>query len=269
MQYEELYRESLENPEAFWGRAAEQVHWDRKWDSVLDVSNLPFVKWFSGAVLNTCYNAVDYHVQHGRGSQNAIVYDSPVTDTIRRFTYAELKERVSRIAGFLTELGVKKGETVLIYMPMIPETLMAMLACARIGAIHSVVFGGFAPRELAIRIDDLRPRVVLSASCGIEAQRIIPYKPLLDGAIGIAVHSPEKVVMYQRPQVTAELQNGRDLEWTELESKAAVQTACLWTRMIPCTSFTHPEPRQTQRGGSRQRRTCSRDEVVDEARLQH
>ena len=160
----------------------------------------PFIKWFPGGRLNTCFNAVDVHVQQGRGNQTAVIYDSPVTNTIQKFTYAELKDRVSRIAGFLKGLGVQKGDTVLIYMPMIPEALMSMLACARLGAIHSVVFGGFAPRELAIRIDDAKPKVILSASCGIEIQRVIPYKPLLDEAIEIAGHKPEKCVMVQRPQ---------------------------------------------------------------------
>ncbi|MBI5249558.1 MAG: AMP-binding protein, partial [Desulfomonile tiedjei] len=195
MKYQEAYRESLENPEAFWGRAAEEIAWDRKWDNVLDFSNPPFYKWFEGGMLNSCFNAVDCHIEQGRGDQTAVIYDSPVTGTVRKFTYSELKERVSKIAGFLKQLGVVKGDTVLIYMPMIPEALMSMLACARLGAIHSVVFGGFAARELAVRIDDAGPKVILSASCGIEVQRVIPYKPLLDEAIEISDHKPEKCVM--------------------------------------------------------------------------
>ena len=220
MIYQEAFQESIENPESFWGKAAEEIVWEKKWDRVLDDSKSPFTKWFPGGRLNTCFNAVDVHVQQGRGNQTAVIYDSPVTNTIKKFTFNELKERVSRIAGFLKGLGVQKGDTVLIYMPMIPEALMSMLACARLGAIHSVVFGGFAPRELAIRIDDARPKVILSASCGIEIQRVLPYKPFLDEAIEIAAHKPEKCVLVQRPQIMAELKPGRDLEWGELEASA-------------------------------------------------
>ncbi len=220
MKYIEAFKESLESPETFWGRAAEEITWYKKWDEVLDVSNLPFSRWFVGAELNTCYNALDRHVESGRGDQPALIYDSPVTNTIKTFTYSEMKERVSRIAGFLTSLGVKKGDRVVIYMPMIPEAAMAMLACARIGAIHSVVFGGFAPNELAIRIDDATPSVVLSASCGIEVKKIIPYKSMLDEAISIAKHKPEKCVIFQRPQVQAELTAPRDLDWMTLEETA-------------------------------------------------
>ncbi len=220
MKYEEAFKESLENPEAFWGRAAEEIVWDRKWDKVLDDSNPPFYRWFSGAMLNTCFNAVDRHVEEGRGDQPALIYDSPVTGTVATYTYAQLKERVSKIAGFLKGLGVQKGDTVLIYMPMIPEAVMAMLACARLGAIHSVVFGGFAPRELAIRIDDAKPRVLMSASCGIEVQRVIPYKPLVDEAIKIASHKPEKCVILQRAQAQAEMKEGADFDWADQESDA-------------------------------------------------
>lgn len=220
MTYEEVFKESLENPDAFWGRAAEEIVWDRKWEKVLDDSNAPFYRWFTGGMLNTCFNAVDRHVEEGRGDQPAIIYDSPVTGTVATYTYAQLRERVSKIAGFLRDLGVQKGDTVLIYMPMIPESVMAMLACARLGAIHSVVFGGFAPRELAIRIDDAKPRVILSASCGIEVKKVIAYKPLLDEAIEIAAHKPEKSVILQRPQATAELKEGSDLDWASLEAQA-------------------------------------------------
>jgi propionyl-CoA synthetase len=219
-QYEEAFRESLERPDRFWGKAAEEITWYKRWASVLDASNPPFYRWFTGGVLNTCYNAVDRHIERGRANQLALIYDSPVTNTIQKFTYSELRHRVAKIAGFLRELGVSKGDTVVIYMPMIPEALMAMLACARIGAIHSVVFGGFAPRELAIRIDDAKPKIVLSASCGIEAKKIIPYKPLLDEAIALATHKPEKCVIYQRPQVRADLIQGQDLDWLSLEQKA-------------------------------------------------
>lgn len=221
MTYEEAFGASLENPEGFWGQAAEKIDWDKRWDRVLDQSNLPFVKWFPGAALNTCFNAVDRHVILGRGDQTAIIYDSPVTNTVQTFTYRELKERVSKIAGFLKSLGVTKGDRVLIYMPMIPEAVMAMLACARLGAVHSVVFGGFAPKELSVRIDDASPKVILSASCGIEVQKIIPYKPLLDEAIELAGPKPEKCVILQREQAKAELNPGRDLDWNDLEAGAA------------------------------------------------
>ncbi len=220
MRYEEAFNESLQHPEVFWGRAAEEITWYKKWDRVLDNSNPPFALWFIGGEINTCYNAVDRHVEGGLGEQPALIYDSPVTQTVRTYTYAQLQDRVSRIAGFLTSLGVTKGDRVVIYMPMIPEAAMAMLACARIGAIHSVVFGGFAPKELAIRIDDAQPRVILTASCGIEGQRIIPYKPLLDEAIRIAAHEPEKCVVWQRPQAEAGIVPPRDLDWAELEVKA-------------------------------------------------
>jgi propionyl-CoA synthetase len=220
VKYEEAFKESLQHPEVFWGRAAEEIAWYKKWDQVLDTSNPPFALWFLGGEINTCYNAVDRHVEGGLGEQPALIYDSPVTNTVLTYTYAQLQDRVSRIAGFLTSLGVTKGDRVVIYMPMIPEAAMAMLACARIGAIHSVVFGGFAPKELAIRIDDAKPRVILSASCGIEGQRIIPYKPLLDEAIRIADHEPEKCVVWQRPQAQADVVPPRDGDWAEMEKKA-------------------------------------------------
>ena len=220
MTYQEMFRESLDSPETFWGRAAEAIVWDKKWDQVLDRSNPPFYRWFRGGRLNTCFNAVDIHVREGRGNQPALIFDSPVTNSRQTITYQELQDRVSRVAGFLKDLGLQKGDTVIVYMPMIPEAVISMLACARLGVIHSVVFGGFAPRELAIRIDDAKPKVILSASCGIEVQRVIPYKPLLDEAIQLADHKPGHCVIYQRPMAAADLISGRDLEWTELESKA-------------------------------------------------
>ncbi len=220
MKYDEVYTESLQNPDSFWGRAAEEIVWDRKWDKVLEFSNPPFCRWFPGAMLNTCFNAVDVHVEQGRAEQTALIYDSPVTDTITKLTYADLKLRVSKVAGFLKALGVGKGDTVIIYLPMIPEAVISMLACARLGAIHSVVFGGFAPPELAIRIEDAKPKAILSASCGIEVKRIIPYKPLLDEAIELSSHKPETCVILQRPQATAELIPDRDLDWAEQEADA-------------------------------------------------
>jgi propionyl-CoA synthetase len=215
--YDEIYRQSLEDPSAFWGRAAEKITWYRKWDRVLDTTRPPFYRWFPGGVVNTCYNALDRHVENGRGGQPALIYDSPVTGTIQTFTYSELLDKVAQCGAGLARLGVRKGDRVIIYMPMVPETVIAMLACARIGAVHSVVFGGFASPELAARINDATPKVILSASCGIEVNRIIPYKPLLDAAIELSMAKPERCVVLQRPQLQADLKRGRDLDWTVLE----------------------------------------------------
>ena len=219
--YEEAYRRSLADPEGFWGEAAQAIDWEKRWESVLDRSRPPFYLWFKGGRLNTCWNALDRHVVNGRGDQVALIYDSPVTDSIKRFTYRTLRDEVARLAGALRGLGVEKGDRVLIYMPMVPEAAMAMLACARLGAIHSVVFGGFAAPELATRIDDAQPKVILSASCGIEVQRVIPYKPLLDQAIEIAKVKPAACVILQRPMATASLVAGRDHDWATLVAKAA------------------------------------------------
>jgi propionyl-CoA synthetase len=216
-----LHERSLRDPRGFWAAAAEAIHWDRPWELVLDDSRAPQYRWFAGGVLNTCYNALDVHVERGRGKQAALVYDSPVTDTVRTFTYAELRERVAHFAGALARQGVGRGDRVVIYMPLVPETVIAMLACARIGAVHSVVFGGFASHELAKRIDDARPALVLSASCGIEAGRVIPYKPLLDAALDMAAHQPRRCLILQRPQALAPLVPGRDLEWEEALAGAA------------------------------------------------
>ncbi len=219
-QYEETYARSLRDPQGFWAAVAEDIYWERRWDRVLDDSRPPYYRWFTGGVLNTCYNALDLHVDRGRGKQQALIYDSPVTDTIRAFTYAELRDEVARVAGALRRQGIAKGDRVIIYMPMVPEAVVAMLACARIGAVHSVVFGGFASNELAKRIDDAKPRMILSASCGIEVNRAIPYKPLLDGAVALATHKVERCVIYQRPQLEAELLRGRDLDWDDFVSGA-------------------------------------------------
>ena len=213
--YEGVYDRSLRDPEGFWAAAAEEISWVRRWDRVLDQSRAPFVQWFAGGMLNTCYNAVDRHVARGRGKQAALIYDSPVTGVVRTFTYEELLGEVARLAGALKALGLEKGDRTIIYMPGIPEAVFAMLACARLGVVHSVVFGGFASKELATRIDDARPKVILTASCGIEAAKIIPYKPLLDRAIEMATHKPERCVVLQRPQVEAALLTGRDLNWAE------------------------------------------------------
>src|SRR5690348_16106860 len=203
--YLKTYRRSLERPEEFWAEAAGAIDWEQRWDRVLDASRPPFYRWFPGARLNTCWNAVDRHIAAGRGDRVALIWDSPVTGRIERFTYRELRNEVARLAGVLVGLGVVQGDRVLIYRPMVPEAAFAMLACARIGAIHSVVFGGFAAHELATRIDDARPRVILSASCGIEVSRIVPYKPLLDAAIAEAQAKPEHCVILQRAMCRAEL----------------------------------------------------------------
>ena len=220
-QYDEAYARSLRDPEGFWAAAAEDLYWERRWDRVFDDARPPYYRWFTGGVLNTCYNALDLHVDRGRGKQRALIYDSPVTDTITTLTYAELRDEVARVAGALRRQGIAKGDRVIIYMPMVPEAVTAMLACARIGAVHSVVFGGFASNELAKRIDDAQPRLIISASCGIEVNRVIPYKPLLDGAIDLAAHKVKRCVIVQRPQLTADLVKGRDLDWGDFVSGAA------------------------------------------------
>jgi len=203
-----------------WRRAAEDVFWYQSPATVLDDSNPPFYRWFPDGVTNACYNALDLHVEQGRGEQIAVIYDSPVTDTKRQYSYAELLDRVSRFAGVLAARGVGKGDRVIIYMPMVPEAIIAMLACARLGAIHSVVFGGFASNELAVRIDDAAPRAIVSASCGVEPARVVAYKPLLDEAIELAQHKPDCCVVLQRPMLEAELIEGRDLDWEQAEAAA-------------------------------------------------
>ncbi len=192
----------------------------KKWARVLDDSNKPFYRWFVGGEINSCYNALDIHIENGRGEQIALIYDSPVTDTIKKFTYLELRDNAATFAGALAAQGVQKGDRVIIYMPMVPESIIAMLACARIGAAHSVVFGGFAANELAIRIDDAKPKVIVSASCGIEATKVIPYKRLLDEAIDIAVAKPDRCIILQRSMETACLIEGRDLDWSDAVADA-------------------------------------------------
>src|SRR6202050_665718 len=198
--YTEAFRQSIEDPEGFWGDAIQGIDWYRQPPVVLDKSTRPFYRWFSGGMLNTCFNAVDRHVRDGRGEQPALIHDSPVTGACRTLTYRQLLDQVARFAGVLRGLGTGAGDRVVIYMPMIPEAVIAMLACARIGAVHSVVFGGFAAPELAARIDDAAPRVVVSASCGIEGQRVVPYKPLVDEALQLAHHVVRHCIVLQRPQ---------------------------------------------------------------------
>ncbi len=219
--YEREYKESIEHPETFWAKGAKEIHWYKTYSKVLDHSHPPFYRWFTGGELNTCYNAIDHHVLAGKGNQWALIYDSPVTKTIKKITYRELLIEVSTLAGALSSFGIKKGDRVVLYMPTIPETIMAMLACARIGAIHSVVFGGFTSHELAVRINHAKPKLIISASCGIEENRIIEYKPLLDRAIAIANHKPERCMIYQRKQATATMIKGRDFDWDEAMAEAS------------------------------------------------
>jgi len=219
--YQTAYEESIRNPEKFWGEAGNEIVWEKKFTKVLDDSNKPFYRWFPDGVLNTCYNAVDYHVENGRGDQAAIIYDSPMTGTKQKITYREFLSEVSKFAGALKSLGAEKGDRVIIYMPMIPQAAVAMLACARIGVIHSVVFGGFASNELAIRIDDAKPKIIVSASCGVEGKKVIDYKPLLDKAIELSKNKPAHCIIYQREQAKAALVPGRDHDWVELVKKAS------------------------------------------------
>ncbi len=233
MRYEEVYQRSLTDPEGFWGEAAQAIHWDRTWDRVLDDSNPPFYRWFAGGMLNTCYNAVDRHVEAGRGDQIAIIHDSPVTASKRTISYAQLQDQVSRFAGALANLGVVKGDRVIIYMPMVPEAAIAMLACARLGAVHSVVFGGFSARELSTRIEDAKPKVMVAGSCGIEPNRVVHYKPLLDQAIEMSTHKPQSCLVLRRPQEPGTMIAGRDFDWEE--AMAAAQPH-------PCVSVAATDP---------------------------
>ncbi|HHB80902.1 MAG TPA: propionyl-CoA synthetase, partial [Aliiroseovarius sp.] len=217
MSYAAVYESWKNDPEAFWMQAAEAISWERKPSKALFDENAPIYEWFSDGILNTCYNAVDRHVEAGRGDQVAIIHDSPITGTIHKITYAELQERVARLAGALRAKGVEKGDRVIIYMPMVPEALEAMLAVTRLGAVHSVVFGGFAAAELAVRIDDAAPKAIIAASCGLEPGRVVHYKPLLDEAIEIAAHKPDFCVILQREQEVAHLIEGRDVAWHEFQ----------------------------------------------------
>ena len=231
--YKKVYQDWKNDPESFWMKAAEKIDWVRKPTKALNKENAPLYEWFTDGIVNTCYNAVDRHVENGRADQSAIIYDSPVTGVKERISYAELQRKIALLAGALIKKGIQKGDRVIIYMPMVPEAIIAMLAVARIGAIHSVVFGGFAARELATRIDDATPKAIIAGSCGIEANRIIDYKPLLDEAIQIASHKPEFCVISQREQKNAELIPGRDYAWTDIINDAD------WAECVP-VSGDHP-----------------------------
>ena len=218
--FDEMYRRSLEDPEGFWAEAAAAIDWEEPWERVLDESGAPFFRWFSGARLNTCYNALDRHVDGGRAEQAALVYDSPLTGTAAAFTYRELRDAVARFAGALAAEGVGHGDRVIVYMPMVPEAVIAMLACARLGAVHSVVFGGFAAHELASRIEDAKPKVIVSASCGIEPARVVAYKPLLDAAIDMVDSKPKRCIVLQREALEADLDPARDVDWQDAVARA-------------------------------------------------
>ena len=226
MGYREIYNGWKNDPEAFWMNAAEAIDWDKKPSKALFADRAPLYEWFCDSMVNTCYNAVDRHVLNGRADQKAIIYDSPMTDSQYSMTFAELLEKVASLAGALASKGISKGDRVIIYMPMVPEGIISMLACARIGAIHSVVFGGFASNELAVRIDDAKPKAIIAASCGLEPNRIVEYKPLIDSAIELASYKPETVVIFQRPQCEAKLINGRDYDWEHIQDKVE-KTPCV------------------------------------------
>ncbi len=210
-----IYKESIQNPEKFWKKVSDDIFWFKKPTKILDKSNPPFYKWFENGVTNTCYNAIDVHIDNGNGDKTALIYDSPITNSKAKFTYSELREKISKFAGALDKQGIKKGDRVIIYMPMIPEAVIAMLACARIGAIHSVVFGGFASNELASRIDDSKAKILITASCGFEPGRTVEYKPLVDGALKLAKHKVEKVIFFQRKDHEVNLNSPLEISWEE------------------------------------------------------
>ena len=218
--FKEIYQNSIRNPEEFWQKVSDDIFWYKKPKQILNKDNPPFYKWFSDGTTNTCYNALDIHIDQGRGDKIALIYDSPITGNKKQFTYKDLKGKVSKFAGALKNQGVNKGDRVIIYMPMIPEAVIAMLACGRIGAIHSVVFGGFASNELASRIDDSKAKLLVTASCGYEPGRTVEYKPLVDEAIKLSSHKPEKIILYQREGHEVKLNAPKEISWEESLSNA-------------------------------------------------
>ena len=245
-EFEKAYLNAQANPEDFWAEVANGIHWERKWKQVLDSSNLPFYRWFSGGTLNTCFNTLDRHVEAGFGDRKALIFDSAMTGDIKTYSYSDLRDLVALCAGVLANEGVVKGDRVIIYMPMIPEAVIAMLACARLGAVHSVVFGGFASNELAVRIEDAKPKVIISASCGLEPGRIVEYKPLLEGALEIASHQPDRIIIVQRKALVCELGDS-DIDWNDSMAKAmpheCVPVAATDPLYILYTSGTTGEPK--------------------------
>jgi len=269
MSYQQQYKASIDQPEQFWAEQASKIHWFRQPRAILSRDENGVDRWFADGELNTAYLALDHHVLNGRGAQTALIYDSPVTGQKRRYSYSELTEEVARFAGVLAAQGVEKGDRVVIYMPMVPEAAVAMLACARIGAVHSVVFGGFAPGELAVRIDDAEPKVVVSASCGIEVDRIIEYKPILDEAIAMADSKPSCCIILQRPELSCDLTAGRDVDWHQAFEKAqpadCVAVAATDPLYILYTSGTTGKPKGVVRdnGGHAVAMNYSMDVVYD------
>src|SRR5579872_1807517 len=235
--YHEVHARSLRDPEGFWGEAAREIDWIKPATRVFDPGQGLYGRWFAGAVVNTCFNALDRHVAGGRADQLALIHDSPLAGSVTKLTYAEMLHEVKTLAAVMADFGVGKGDRVILYMPMVPEAVVAMLACARIGAVHSVVFGGFAAKELATRIDDARPKLIFSASCGIEPGRIVHYKPLLDEAINLASAKPDACIILQRPQVECDLVPRRDYDWASLRKKAL-----LAEKRAPCVPVLATDP---------------------------
>ncbi len=272
--YAEVYQQWQEDPQAFWAEAAKAIDWIKPPTRIFDAEAGVYGRWFPDAEVNACFNALDRQIALGRADQAAILYDSPVTATKRRITYAELLAEVQVLAAVLQDFGVGKGDRVIVYMPMIPEALVGMLACARIGAIHSVVFGGFAAKELATRIEDAEPKLVLTASCGVEPGRIVEYKPLLDLAIAMSKHKPEACILFQRPQAQATMIAGRDHDWARLVSHANAAGKIRRLRRdegdrsaLPALHVGHD--RRAERRGARHRRLSGRARLVDDQPLRH